>query len=500
MSRESQGPGTVTGGSLERTPLVDVFRNLFAERASAKVLVAKMGEERTFLFDRGQVITASSNREAQFVGDLLRKFGLADEKVLFQAFEKALAEPGRGLAKVLKETGAVPPYIADACVRALAERLLFDSFRWNAGNYTISNLEEVPEPPVRFDQSNASLLMEALRRVPLNGPGISAPDPKSRPVLNEDLWLRYQVIVLQPQEAEILRRVDGIRTVAEITDAPSVISQLRAVGIIQTLPASTTKKSKGEDTPSNRPLNIELIGAPPQSIEDMERHLTIVKQTYRRIDWINLYDFLGITNAVTDDEIVEAIHDRARIFHPDHSLKAPFADYRDALEVLSRRVKQAQRVFKNSESRKSYDFAQEQGGNSSAVFAGGPTRDVQLDIAKRNYHKARELYEMGDYYPAYEMIRQSVEFEPERPEYWVMLARIQRKNPKWARQASETLRRGLGKIPDNVDLLFELSECYAYERNENERTKALKEILRIDPANRRAQASLAEIASQKPGR
>ena len=140
MSRESQGPGTVTGGSLERTPLVDVFRNLFAERASAKVLVAKMGEERTFLFDRGQVITASSNREAQFVGDLLRKFGLADEKVLFQAFEKALAEPGRGLAKVLKETGAVPPYIADACVRALAERLLFDSFRWNAGNYTISNL------------------------------------------------------------------------------------------------------------------------------------------------------------------------------------------------------------------------------------------------------------------------------------------------------------------------------------------------------------------------
>jgi tetratricopeptide (TPR) repeat protein len=294
--------------------------------------------------------------------------------------------------------------------------------------------------------------------------------------------------------------VDGVRSAAELTDNAPLISQLRAVGILQILPSGTSKKSKGEDSAGIRPLNVEIVGGPPLDAEDMEKHLTTVKQVYRRIDWINLYDFLGIANSVSDEEVQEAIHERARLFHPDHALKAPFGEFRDALETLFRRVKQAQRVFKSSESRKGYDYAQDQGGQSIAIVGGGPTREIQLDIAKRNYQKSRELFEMGDYFPAYEMIRQSVEFEPERPEYWIMLSRIQRKNPKWARQASETLRRALGKNPDNVDLLFELSECYGFERNQNERSKALNEILKLDPGNRRAQASLAEIASTKPGR
>ena len=121
-------------------------------------------------------------------------------------------------------------------------------------------------------------------------------------------------------------------------------------------------------------------------------------------------------------------------------------------------------------------------------------------MARKNYYRARELFEIEDYYPAYEMIRQSVEFDPDRPEYWVLLSRVQRKNPRWLRQATETLRRATHRIPESVDLWFELSECLALERNEPERVKALKQVLKIDPANRRAQSALAEIASMKPGR
>jgi tetratricopeptide (TPR) repeat protein len=128
-----------------------------------------------------------------------------------------------------------------------------------------------------------------------------------------------------------------------------------------------------------------------------------------------------------------------------------------------------------------------------------PTLEVQQQVAKANFLRARSLFEQEDYFPAYEMVKQSVEYDPNRAEYWILLSRIQRKNPKWVRQAAETMRRAAEKMPDNAEVWFELSEACAAERNEPERVSSLKQVLRIDPVNRRAQATLKEIAALKPG-
>ncbi len=200
----------MTGGSLERTPLAEVIRMLYRERATAKLLVSCRGEERTFWFDRGQLLSASSNREAQLVGDLLRTFGLAEENLLMSAFEKALAEPGRGLARALTGSGAVPDYIADAAVRALSERLFFESFRWTTGVFTVTPLDAPPDVPVRADRSTGGLLLEALRRLPAPAAQLSSPlSPASRPVFAPDLLLRYQAFTVSAVEAEVLGRIDG---------------------------------------------------------------------------------------------------------------------------------------------------------------------------------------------------------------------------------------------------------------------------------------------------
>jgi cytochrome c-type biogenesis protein CcmH/NrfG len=98
------------------------------------------------------------------------------------------------------------------------------------------------------------------------------------------------------------------------------------------------------------------------------------------------------------------------------------------------------------------------------------------------------------------MIKQSIEFDSGRPEYWVLLSRIQRKNPKWVRQSTDTMRRAVERLPANVELWLELAEACQAERNEGDRVKALKQVLTIDPANRRAQSALAEIAAMKPSK
>ena len=500
---DSRTPETITGGTLDRTPLAEVIRSLYADRATGQLLLTRLGEERTLSFDRGQLASASSNREAQEVGNLLRTFGLADDAILFSAFEKALAEPGRGLAKALRETGAVPSFVADACVRALAEKLLYDTFRWTSGAFSLTAMPNLPDLPVRFDQSNASLILEALRRLPPEAPrSVPRMDPRARPRVATDPIFRYQVATLLREEFDVLTKVDGLRVAADVAADLSVLERLAAIGLLEYRLGPVTDEEKAEAEAGGLVLNVEVGGTPPspRSAEQLERQIGTIWNTYRRVDWASLYDILGVSPKAAPDEIDRAIQERARLFHPDHAVRPALREGREALEVLFRRVRDASRVFRSPEARRSYDASLERSEQSVAVGPTGPQPEMQREIARKNYLRARQLVEQEDYFPALEMIKQAVEFDTTRPEYWILLARIQRKNRRWIREGTETLRRAVVKMPESVDLWYELSEACAVERNEPERVKALKEILKIDPGNRRAQQALAEIASMKPGR
>jgi tetratricopeptide (TPR) repeat protein len=488
----------LTGGSLERTPFAEVVRSLYRERVTGKLLVSSRGEERTFSFDRGQILFASSNREAQLVGDLLRRFDLADENLLLSAFEKALNEPGRGLAKALTESGAVPDYVAEAAVRALSERIFFDTLRWTAGVFTVTPLEAAPDVPAKMERSTGGILLEALRRLPTPASQLNSPiDPGAKPVFSPDILLRYQAILVSAEEAEVLGKVDGELTVGQIHIDQRIIARLAATGLVHLVAQGRPIERSG--VPEGLPfLNVEISGAPPpvRFAEQNDLQRDLIWNTYRRLDWATHYDLLGVENDAPVEVITKALHERARLFHPDHHLKSHLGDARDALETLFDGLRGAERTFRTPEARKAYDRTLEVSAHTIALPGTAPTAEVRKEIARKNFTRAKTLYEEEDFHPAHEMVRQAVEFDPGQKEYWVLLSRIQRKNPKWAKRATETMRRAVKSIPDNVELWWELSEACLNERNEPERVRALKEVLRLDPANRRAQAALAEISTK----
>jgi hypothetical protein len=494
-SRSDLRRSIMTGGSLERAPFAEVIRTLYRERATAKLLVSFHGEERTFWFDRGQILSASSNREAQLVGGLLRTFGLADENLLMSAFEKALAEPGHGLARALTESGAVPGYVAEAAVQALSERLFFETFRWTSGVFTVTPLETAPEVPARVDRPTGGLLLEGLRRLSSPAAQLSSPvSPAARPVFAPDLLMRYQAFAVSELEAEVLGRIDGTMTVEQIHPDHKVLARLAATGLIHLVAPGRTLDKPG--VPEGLLfLNVDVAGSSPPArvAEQLEMQRLLVRRTYRRLDWASLYDILGAQPDAAPEAILKAVHERARMFHPDHHLKPHLADDRNALEALFARVREAERVFRTRESRVQYDRTLEVHGDTVSLPTGPPTVEVQKEIARKNYTRAKTLYDEEDYYPAYELVRQAVEFDPEQKEYWVLLSRVQRKNPKWVKQATETMRRAVKKMPESVELWWELADACAHERNEPERVRALKEIMRLDPVNRRAQQALAAI-------
>jgi hypothetical protein len=500
MTGGRSSPSLLSGGTLERTSLAETFRNIYRDRVSARLVVTHQAEERTFWFDRGQILSAASNREAQLIGELFRTFGLADENLLLVAFEHAMAEPGRGLAKVLSESGAVRPYVAEAAVRALAERILYETFRWSAGVYAVTPLDAPPDLPVRFEKTTGLLILEALRRLPPAGAhtGYSGVEPRSRPVHHADLLLRFQVVTVSPQEAEVLARVDGIRAAEEVTRDMRTLARLAAVGLVHVIPAH--KVPEGLPTGGLDTLNVEVAGSPPPTrlAEMYESQARIVENTYRRLDWSTLYDVIGVERDASNEVVQRAVLDRARLFHPDHHLKAHLVGERDALEALFQKVRVAERAFRSKEARASYDATLARGVHETIDLPSSEKNQaLRKQIAKANYSRAKVLYDEEDYYPAFEMVRQAVEFDPQEKDYWILLSRIQRKNPKWLRQSSDTIRRAIQNIPVSAELLWELAEACKAERNQPERVKALQEILKLDAKNRRAQAALAELGAGK---
>lgn len=499
MDTSKSGGGSLSGGTLEKTELAEVLRSAYRARKNAQVLVSSKGEERSFWFHRGRLVSASSNREAQHVGELLRAFGLADESVLFSAFEKALSYPGRGLANALRDSGAVAPYIADACVRALAEKVLYSTFQWTSGTFTILPLEGPPDIPTAFDQTTATLILEGLRRLPPVIGALPKIEPKARPILAPDLLLRYQHAAVTPEEAEALDAVDGTKAAADVSLDLRILERLRAAGFV----SLATKTSRPDEPPSPGGvsfLNVEIAGTPPspRMSEALELHARLVWNTYRRLDWINAYEILGVPENAQDADLRQAVHERAKLFHPDNIVRATLGDAFEALEALFTRVKDADRAFTTTASREEYDRSLNRGTMSAPVSFGQTNPEIQRQVAKANYQRARTLVEMEDYYPAYEMLRQAVEFDPDKPEYWTFLAKVQGRNPKWVRQATETLRRASARLPESIEVWLALADACANERNELERIKALREVLKLDPTNRKATKALAEIAATKP--
>lgn len=499
MDTSRHGGGILSGGTLEKTSLAEVLRGAYASRKHLQVLVAHRGEERSLWFRRGRLVFASSNREAQLVGELLRAFGLADESVLFAAFEKALADPGRGLAHALRDSGAVAPYVADACVRALGEKVLYSSFQLTSGTFSVVPLEEPPDVPATFDQTTGSLVLEGLRRLPPIVGAAPRFDPKAKPVLSPDLLFRYQCVTVTPEEAEALDAVDGTKPAADVCLDARVLERLVDAGLVA-FPARAAKPDPLPAPAGLATLNAEVAGAPPSPrlSELLEQHSRVVWNTYRRLDWITAYEVLGVGDATPDPDVRRAVHERARLFHPDNAVRATLGDAGEALEALFGKVREADKAFATPASRQEYDRTLNRGTISAPVSFGEPTREVQRQVAKANFERARRLVEAEDYYPAYEMMRSAVEFDPEKAEYWILFAKIQSRNPKWIKQATETLRRASAKLPESLEVWLALADACAAERNETERVKALKEALKLDPTNRKATKALAEIAATKP--
>ncbi|MGH9365748.1 MAG: tetratricopeptide repeat protein, partial [Thermoanaerobaculia bacterium] len=90
----------------------------------------------------------------------------------------------------------------------------------------------------------------------------------------------------------------------------------------------------------------------------------------------------------------------------------------------------------------------------------GGSAKIQHLTASANYRKALELIEKKDYFPAIEMLRESVHFVPDSAEYHYVLGRAMLENRLWREDALEHLKEAARLNPMRADIQRSLAEIY----------------------------------------
>ncbi|MFY9551625.1 MAG: DUF4388 domain-containing protein [Thermoanaerobaculia bacterium] len=492
-------------GSLSETPLPQVLRRIFLEGLKGTLSLVHGDETRHLFFEKGELRTATSSREGQRIGAFLKRRGCITDTDLNWALE-TVAKQGRArLGKILVDRGLVSRTVLDAEMRRLVEEIVFSTFAWDSGEYRFQASSGVLDPDVALTLSTAAIIVEGIRRLPESESFRERLGDGHRvPILATDPMSRYQYLPLTPQEAYLLSRIDGILEVdsllkiagASRAATAKILYGLISCGIVEW-------KREGAERPASgrggfHGLNVE-VGAEPT--DRSPGHAELVRNTYRRIDWLTHYELLGVPRDATPEKIAEAYFERSRLFHPDLRHREDLVKFEKELVAVFERMKAAYEELSDADKRALYDQSLD-AAPASLLMADAPIADPEMrkKLAAQNFRRARQLIEEKDYHPAIEMLREAVRFVPGHAEYRYVLSQVELKNPNWTDQGLANLKEAARLDSRRVAFSVEAARALADHNRPHEAEPFARRAVSLDPSheNEELLARIVDAAAQVP--
>jgi tetratricopeptide (TPR) repeat protein len=471
-------------GFLTENPLPQVLRRIFLEGLKGTLTLVRGDETRHLFFEKGELRTATSSREGQRIGAFLKRRGWITDQDLSWALE-TVAKQGRArLGKILLEKGLVSRQVLDAEMRRLVEEIVFSTFEWTDGEYRFQSSTGVLDPDVALTLSTAAIIVEGIRRLPESDVFRERlGDGKVVPILSSDPMSRYQYLPLTPQEAYILSRIDGrldldsllkIGGTSRVATA-KIVYALLSCGIVEWRKEGVAPQA----TSGIEALNVEVAA---QASQRTPGHAELVRNTYRRIDWLSHYELLGVRNDAPVEEIHQAYFERSRLFHPDLRHREDLAHCEKELMTVFERLKTAHETLSEPARRAEYD-ASLAAPPVPAASLGESTSNPQArkQLATQNYRRARALIEQKDYHPAVEMLREAIRFVPNNAEYRFTLAQVEMKNAMWIARGLENLKEAARLEPRRPQYVREAAVALHDHGRDEEAEPFARRALDLDP-------------------
>src|SRR5689334_15285833 len=172
-------------------------------------------------------------------------------------------------------------------------------------------------------------------------------------------------------------------------------------------------------------------------------HRERVAGLLRQVGEGSFYQLLDLPPTSTAQEIHDAYEQIARLVHPVNAPLLGLTGREGVLEMLFERVTQAYLNLSQPDRRKAYDRGMSSQAWSAALGPGpSQRRDEVRDLADRYHKRALELIAKDELYLAIEALREAVRISPQADLY-ALLGKLQAKNARWLRAATESLQQAM---------------------------------------------------------
>jgi tetratricopeptide (TPR) repeat protein len=314
---------------------------------------------------------------------------------------------------------------------------------------------------------------------------------------------RYQYLPLAPQEAYLLSRVDGILDVDSLLKITGtsraamakILYGLVSCGIVEWKQDGAVRPASGRG--GFHGLNVEVAAQPS---DRSPGHAELVKNTYRRIDWLTHYELLGVVREAPPEKIAEAYFERSRLFHPDLRHREDLAHFEKELTAVFERMKRSYETLSDADKRALYD--QSLDAAPTPVLTAEADPEMRRKLATQNFRRARQLIEDKDYHPAVEMLREAVRFVPDNPEFRYVLSQVELKNPNWTDQGLANLKEAARLDSRRVAFSVEAARALLEHKRPHEAEPFARRAVSLDPSpeNEELLRRVLDAAAAEPAR
>ena len=490
-------------GQLSEHPLAELIREISNTGLSGALRLSHDRAKIVVYFATGDLLFAASNLRGHRLREILKRDGIADEKL--HQYPEAI--PDAELATEMVKSGGITPALLQKARLAQASDVLRVALLWTDGHWSFDARVRVAND-LRVAIDIDRLLLECARHLP-------ASFVKSRfnnfdsgfSVLDD-----FDSIDLSPSEAFTLSRAraagDGISLADLSTNGLAEEESLRNVyallmsGVLHSpdwrpaLGANAPVKPRKRSPPPP-------ITAPPAAVEAGTSDADLDALFIRLKAAKNHYDILDVPKGAGAAEIKDAYHMLARRFHPDRFHQRD-SDLRLRIESAFARMAQAYEVLSDAKQRDHYDQA---GGSKrkpkSSSESKGPGVTTAPDQNKPTVSRAETCFQMGtdalernQVDQAIRLLAEAALLAPREARYHARYGSALMRRPDSRRTAETELQAALALEPDNASFRVLLAELYLQlglrRRAESEVARALA----ADPTNNAARALSSNLKNK----
>ena len=490
-------------GQLSEHPLAELIREIRNNGLSGALRLSHDRARVVIYFETGTVLFAASNLRAHRLREVLKRNGIAVQKL--QQHPAPISD--EELAEDLIKSGEITQVLLQKARSALASDVLRVALLWTDGQWSFDARVRVASD-LRVSIEVDRLLLECARHLPMSfvksrfnniDSGFSVVD-------------EIDPINLSPSEEFTLSRAraagDGIRLADLSTNGLAEEESLRSVyalslsGILHSpdwrtaLGANVPVKPKKRISPppAARRATPPVEAAADTTEADVEALFTRLKATK------NHYDVLDVPKGASATEIKDAYHTLARRFHPDRFHQSS-ADLRTRVESAFARMAQAYEVLSDAKQRDNYDQAgaskrtRKSGSDvkGQRVTTGADKKRPGSSRAETCFRMGTEALERNQTDQAIRLLAEAAMLEPREARYHAHYGSALMRRPGSRRTAETELQAALALEPDNASFRMLLAELYQQlglrRRAEGEAARALA----ADPGNNAARALLSNL-------